>query len=207
MPLLAGTDGRKMSKSWGNTIDLLDAPEDMYGKCMRISDDLLPQYIELACDMTADEKDALLARLESGENPMLVKKDVAYNVTRQYNGADAAARAAEHFRATVQEKRSLLNVDESAIGKAVLSDVVTKIRKYDSAALAALGSTPKLIDAIMYYKLFRGSNRELRRLFEKGAVRVSGRPVKDPFYLIEELHSDSSVLIEVGRRQFCRLVK
>lgn len=186
MPILAGTDGRKMSKSWGNTIDLLDAPEDMYGKCMRISDDLLPQYIELACDFSAAEKDALLARLESGENPMNVKKEVAWKVTRQYNGKEAADRAAEHFRATVQEKTADEDAPTIKVGPEWLDGSRT------------------LFEFIVEHKLFDGSNRELRRLFEQGGVKLGEAAVSDSKSAMPD---ELPAVVRIGKRGFFRLAR
>ena len=57
MPLLVGTDGRKMSKSFGNTVDLIDPPDDMYGKLMRMSDEVLPDYFSTLTDVPEDELD------------------------------------------------------------------------------------------------------------------------------------------------------
>ncbi|MCD6119152.1 tyrosine--tRNA ligase [bacterium] len=184
MPLLAGTDGRKMSKSWGNTIDLLDTPENMYGKCMRISDDLLPQYIELACGLSPDEKDEMLARLNSDENPMVIKKEVAFNITEQYNGEDAAERAAEHFRKTVQEKAAGDDVPVIEVGAEYMSG----------------GKT--LFDFIVDNGLFDGSNRELRRLFEQGGVRVDDVAVTDPKAPIP---SALPCVLRIGKRGFFKL--
>jgi len=184
IPLLSGTDGRKMSKSWGNTIDLLDAPEDMYGKCMRISDDLIPQYIELACGFSPDEKDEMLARLKSDENPMTIKKEVAFNITAQYNGEEAAERAAEHFRKTVQEKAAGDDVEEVVVGDEFISGEKT------------------LFDLISEHKLFKGSGRELRRLFEQGGVRVDDVAVTDPKAPIP---SALPCVLRIGKRGFFKL--
>ncbi len=184
MPLLAGTDGRKMSKSAGNTIDLMDKPEDMYGKCMRISDDLLPQYIELATDFTPEAKDALRARLDSGENPMNVKKEVAFNVTAQYNGNDAASRAAEYFQIAVQGKSVDSDTPEVKVGDEYLSGDKT------------------LFDFIVDNKLFAGSNRELRRLFEQGGVKVNDNSIEDPNLPFNLL---MPAILKIGKRTYVKL--
>jgi tyrosyl-tRNA synthetase len=127
VPLLMGTDGRKMSKSWGNTIDVLDTPEDMFGKVMRISDAMIPHYIDIAVEARPPEKDAWKARAAS--EPMEVKKWIAHSVTALYNGAAAADRAAEHFRRTVQEKS--VDLDE-----------VPEVRVPDAWRGQHLGLTP-----------------------------------------------------------------
>lgn len=184
MPLLAGTDGRKMSKSAGNTIDLMDTPEDMYGKCMRISDDLLPHYIELAANFPAEEKDALRARLDGAENPMNVKKEVAFNVTAQYNGTDAAQRAAEHFKAAVQEKSADADAPEIKVGSEYLSGEKT------------------LFEFIIENRLFDGSNRDLRRLFEQGGVKVDERSIADPKAAFD---FSLPLILKIGKRAYTKL--
>ncbi len=185
MPLLAGTDGRKMSKSWGNTIDLLDTPEDMYGKCMRTSDDLLPQYIELATNLLSAEKDALAARLTAGENPMEIKKAVAHNVTAQYNGLEAADAAAEHFRRTVQEKAADVDTPDVFVGAEYI------------------GGDKTLFDFIVENKLYEGSNRDLRRLFEQGGVKVNDTTATDAKAKIDFA---LPATLRIGKRCYARLV-
>jgi len=101
-PLLMGTDGRKMSKSWGNTIDVLASPEDMYGKVMRISDEIIGHYIDIAVDQRQSVRDEWKAK--AAADPMGVKKWVASQITGMYHGEEKANEAAAHFQRTVQEK-------------------------------------------------------------------------------------------------------
>jgi tyrosyl-tRNA synthetase len=106
MPLLVGTDGdEKMSKSKGNYIGLTDAPEDMYGKCMSVPDKLLPNYIDLACDLCAADAERLKSGLAGGTvHPMEVKKAVAHSIVTMYHGSGAANDAANHFVRNVQNR-------------------------------------------------------------------------------------------------------
>jgi tyrosyl-tRNA synthetase len=91
-PLLLGFDGRKMSASLGNYIGLTDPPEEQFGKAMRISDDLLPEYYALVMEREARSGDPLEAKLELGR----------FIVTRSH-GEEAARRAEEHFTRVVRE--------------------------------------------------------------------------------------------------------
>jgi tyrosyl-tRNA synthetase len=91
-PLLLGFDGRKMSASLGNYIGLTDPPEEQFGKAMRISDDLLPEYYALVMERGARSGDPLEAKLELGR----------FIVTRSH-GEEAARRAEEHFTRVVRE--------------------------------------------------------------------------------------------------------
>ena len=87
MPLLVGTDGSdKMSKSKANYVGLTDAPEDMFGKLMSISDAMLPNYIDLTGSFADDERRAMRSSLEAGENPMVIKKRLAENVRHLLRG-------------------------------------------------------------------------------------------------------------------------
>src|SRR5690554_7264077 len=71
MPLLKGLDGKeKMSKSLNNTIGLTDSPNDMFGKTMSISDDLINEFLELATDFSVEEIESIMKSMEEGENPM-----------------------------------------------------------------------------------------------------------------------------------------
>ena len=114
-PLLVGTDGRKMSKSYGNTININDNPFDMYGKSMRIDDGQIADYLELATLLQGGEIDELLQKLDGGINPMEVKKSLAFNLVRQYHGDDAAAAAEAKFFQVVQQKAAPDDVEEKEV--------------------------------------------------------------------------------------------
>ena len=100
-PLLLGFDGRKMSASLGNYIGLTDLPEEQFGRAMRISDDLLPEYYALVMERPAPSGDPLEAKLELAR----------FVVTRSH-GEEAARRAEEHFTRVVREGRAPEDVPE-----------------------------------------------------------------------------------------------
>ena len=103
-PLLLGFDGRKMSASLGNYIGLTDPPEEQFGKAMRISDDLLPEYYALVMERPAPSGDPLEAKLELAR----------FVVTRSH-GEEAARRAEEHFTRVVREGRAPEDVPEVSL--------------------------------------------------------------------------------------------
>ena len=106
LPLLLGPDGDKMSKSKGNTIDLTDPPEEQFGRTMRISDDLVPDWYRLVMEAEPPGPDA---------NPMEAKLELARFVVRRSHG-EAAARAAEaHFTRVVREGRAPDDVPEVVV--------------------------------------------------------------------------------------------
>lgn len=94
---LTGTDGRKMSKSWGNAIWLDDSPNEMYGKVMSIKDELIPEYFLLATN---------LPETPSSANPMELKKQLAHQIVLELHGKDLANQAESYFESTFQQKQT-----------------------------------------------------------------------------------------------------
>ncbi|MBN1231755.1 MAG: tyrosine--tRNA ligase [Candidatus Coatesbacteria bacterium] len=111
VPLLMGTDGRKMSKSFGNTINVLDSPSDMYAKVMRISDSFISHYLDLATDFSIEEKENLKKRIE--QDPMGVKKRIAFNVTQRYHKIEGAEEGERRFRESSQERQIPLDIENA----------------------------------------------------------------------------------------------
>ena len=97
LKMLDGLDGRKMSTSWGNVINIIDKPEDMYGKVMSMKDEQMPQYFEMA---------GFLPFKKTGkENPRDAKARLAKEIVRLYHGKSAAGKAAQEFSRVFQEKK------------------------------------------------------------------------------------------------------
>lgn len=103
-PIIAGTDGRKMSKSYGNFISLTENPTDMYGKLMRLSDDQILPYFTTLTDISQTKIMHMQAAMEAGENPMQFKKDLAKTITTMYHDAEVATKAEQQFEQTIQQK-------------------------------------------------------------------------------------------------------
>jgi len=111
--LLMGTDGEKMSKSKPNCILIDDTPFDMYQKLINVRDDLMLHYFELATDMTLEEVDQVRVRLESGEHPNAIKKELADRIITMYHGApynpdDVSNREVQHIGASEMSIGDLL---------------------------------------------------------------------------------------------------
>lgn len=100
---LEGTDGRKMSKSWGNAIWLDDPANDMFGKVMSVRDDLIIRYFELATALSTAEIVELESRLKSGENPMILKKELAVQMISELHSKTDALKARDAFEKTFQK--------------------------------------------------------------------------------------------------------
>ncbi len=96
-PLIEGTDGRKMSKSYFNAINLTDSPTDMFGRTMSMSDELIIKYFMLCTDVSMKEIDEMDQALKSGSNPRDVKMKLAGELVRMYHGEAEATQAQEDF--------------------------------------------------------------------------------------------------------------
>ena len=112
MPLLEGTDGvQKMSKSYGNYIGITEAPKEIYGKVMSISDQLMWRYYELLTDVTTAQIADMQQESQSGTNPMQYKKELAQRIVGDFHGADAAKQAAEDWARQFQKDEVPENIE------------------------------------------------------------------------------------------------
>lgn len=141
--LIVGTDGRKMSSSWGNTINLLDSPRDMYGKVMSMGDGAVFEYFEVATRVPLSEIEEI-----KNEHPKDAKMRLAREIVKIYHD-EAAARDAEDFWVDTFSKGEV---------PADLPEVAV-----------SLGTA--ILDAIMKSELV-DSRGEVRRLFEQGAISL-----------------------------------
>jgi len=111
-PIMEGTDGRKMSKSYGNAIWLDDPANDMYAKVMAINDDLIMIYYELATKVPMQEIKQLENEFKSGKNPMEFKKALAFEIVKELHSEEDAEQAAENFEKTVQKHEQPTQIPE-----------------------------------------------------------------------------------------------
>ena len=102
--MLEGTDGRKMSSSWGNVINVSDSPEDMFGKVMSIRDELIPKYLNLCARAGEEEVNSFKKEISSGTNPRDLKMRLAGKIVALYHGEKKASRANKNFTKTFQKK-------------------------------------------------------------------------------------------------------
>lgn len=98
LELLEGTDGRKMSSSWGNVVNILDEPNDMYGKIMSVRDDLVVRYFTLCTRVPMEEIKNIMAG-----HPKDAKMRLAHEIVEMYHGAEAAKKAEENFASAFSE--------------------------------------------------------------------------------------------------------
>ncbi len=180
VPLLIGTDGRKMSKSFGNTIDFITPPNDAYGKVMSLADNVIVEYFTLITDVPDAEISEMKRMLEStGVNPRDLKMRLARDIVTQFHGADAARAAEEEF-IRVFSKRELP------------SDMPT----------FAMQAAMPIVDLIVAADL-APSKSEARRLVQQGGVRLNDEKIDK----IDAMIPAREAVLRVGRLKFVRLVK
>lgn len=184
MPLLEGLDGiNKMSKSLGNYIGITEIGDDIYGKAMSMSDELMFRYYELLSDLAVEEIDVLKKDMAEGRlHPKKVKQQLALELTTRFHDTETASRAAENF--------------ENVFSKHELPD---EIPEYSCEADDESIWLPKLLTEA---GLVKGTG-EGRRMIKQNAVSLDGEKVSDDTY---EVATSGEILIKVGKRRFC-LVK
>jgi len=156
MNIISGTDGRKMSSSWGNTINLTDDFDDMYGKIMSIPDDLMREYLIHCTRISLDEVEKLMKL----ENPRDAKMRLAFEIVKIYHGEEEAKKAEENFKTQFQKGEVPENIEEFKIkeGEGILT------------ILSQIG--------------FVSSNGEARRKVVEKAVKLDGETIEDPTYTL-----------------------
>jgi len=174
VPILEGLDGtQKMSKSLGNYVGINEKPEDIFGKLMSVSDELMWRYYELLTRIPENE----IASLRAG-HPMDAKKRLARTLTAQYHGETAAGAAEAHFVRVHQQRDRPPTVERQRV--AAPGGRITLVR-----ALTATGMV--------------ASNSEARRQIQQGAVEVNRERVRQ---VDAELRAGQTYAVKVGKRRF-----
>jgi len=181
-PLLEGTDGiQKMSKSLGNYIGIAEPADDMFGKIMSISDDLMWRYFELLSFRPTADIDALKRAVAGGRNPRDVKFELGIEVVDRFHGPGAGDKARDIFIARFRQgempedlPEKTLPAGEDGLG---IAD-----------ALTACGLTD--------------SNSDAFRMIKQGAVKIEGARVEDRALV---LGAGFHGVLQVGKRRYCRL--
>jgi len=172
-PILEGLDGvQKMSKSLGNAIGINDAPGDMYGKLMSISDELMWSYWTLLTDLRQSEIDQMQAEVGSGKlHPMTAKKQLAENITAGFHGELAAASAAHNWAKQFQQKETPEDLEEIQVSYADL--VGPSGPPLMAGSLALQIRVPKLLVKLG----LAASGAEASRKLAENAVKIDGELV------------------------------
>jgi tyrosyl-tRNA synthetase len=160
-PLIEGLDGRKMSSSWGNTVNLFDVPNDMFGKLMSLKDEYIVKYFTLLTRLDLSEVKKHEDALKSGTNPRDAKMALAYEIVKIYHSEADAIAAKEYFVKTISNKEIPDEMPEFALaGKDLLSALI------ESKAVT--------------------SKSEGKRVLEQKGVKVNQETVTDGAYLVKK---------------------
>jgi tyrosyl-tRNA synthetase len=182
VPLLVGTDGsQKMSKSLGNYIGVDESPNEIYGKVMSIPDSLIFDYLELVSDVPdkeiADFKEQVA---KHSVNPMAIKKRLAQDIVTQFNSAEAAKEADDHFARVFQRRETPEEV----------------------VPLRPSGANGSTLTAELTEAGLTKSRSEARRLLAQGAIEIDGKTVTED---IEIAKVKKGSIIKIGKRRFAQI--
>lgn len=183
MPLLEGLDGvNKMSKSLGNYIGINEPPDEIFGKIMSVSDELMLRYYELLSDLPLSELDDLKAGIKDGTvHPMEAKKSLGREIVARYHGSTAADSAEEKFVRRFRDNQVPEEIDSFALSAESGKILLCKV-------LAEVGLVK--------------SNGEGRRAIQQGGVKVDSHKVTDENF---ELSGGNQYIVQVGKRRFARV--
>lgn len=184
MPLLEGLDGiNKMSKSLGNYIGISEPADEIFGKVMSISDDLMLRYYELLSDLTLAELEVLKRELKDHTlHPMAAKKRLGREIVSRFHGAGAGEAAEENFVKRFKENE--IPEDMPQVSYALTDGAVLLAKAMTEAGLTK-------------------SNGEGRRAIDGGGVKLNGEKVSDTSL---ELTAAGEYIVQIGKRRFARIV-
>ncbi|HXM34214.1 MAG TPA: tyrosine--tRNA ligase [Pyrinomonadaceae bacterium] len=201
-PLIAGTDGvQKMSKSYGNYIGIHEPPQEIYGKVMSISDELMWRYYEVLTDVTTDE----IVRMKASEHPMTAKKALARRIVQDFHSPEAAAGAEENWSKQFQKDEVPENVERVTIK---ISEVVSVKQSEvgwshaeESGGPVILGGakSPGIrLDKLLLKSGLASSATEAARKIKEKAVRIGTEVATSTLIHVQSLPAE--LPIRVGRR-------
>ncbi|MCB9808876.1 tyrosine--tRNA ligase [Candidatus Nomurabacteria bacterium] len=179
-PLVEGLDGRKMSSSWGNTVNLMDSPENMFGKIMSMKDEFIIKYFVLMTRVPLSEITELQYQLDQGTNPKDIKMRLAREIVTMYHSAGAATEAEKGW--------------QEAFEKGGIPDNTKTIQ---------VKIKMPLVDILMKEGLVK-SRTEFRRLVESGAIKIYGKLEEKKLIDPESLAREDCSL-KIGKKRFLKI--
>lgn len=174
-PLIEGLDGRKMSSSFGNSVNLFDAPNDMFGKIMSLKDEFIIKYFTLLTRVDLETIKSYEENLSKGGNPRDIKLKLAHELVRMYHNNEAADSAQEYFIKTISHKE--------------IPDEVIEFSPSDYSLVAILTESG-----------LASSKSDARRTIEQGGVKINSEVIKDFNYQV----APESIL-QRGKFKFLRV--
>ncbi|MDD4761499.1 MAG: tyrosine--tRNA ligase [Candidatus Pacebacteria bacterium] len=179
--MLEGTDGRKMSTSWENVINITDEANEMFGKIMSLKDELIPKYFLLCTDIEEQEIEKIDKDIKSGKlNPRDAKLELALEIVRIYHGKNKAEEAKEEWVRVFSKKE----------------------RPEETIKIKDSGKDKKIFDWLFANKLTE-SKSEGRRLIEQGGLKINGKTVNN---FEEKIRFKKGDLIKIGKKKFAEII-
>lgn len=183
MPILEGLDGvQKMSKSLGNYVGITDAPDEMFGKLMSISDELMWRYFELLSFKPMSEIDALRASIAEGANPRDIKFELCRELVGRFHSLEAGDAAQQNFI--------------SRFRKNEIPDEMPEVQVSVAGDGIMIGNLLKEIGLV-------SSTSEAMRMIKQGAVKLDSQKVEDKGLV---LNVGQTLICQVGKRKFARAI-
>lgn len=180
--LIEGLDGRKMSSSWGNTINLTDTSNDMFGKVMSLRDELIVKYFTQVTRVPTERVKEIEAELGHGGNPRDAKLDLAQEIVSMYYGQEEALHSREAFVSTFQKKE--------------IPDDTEEVKMNDGELFAEIFVREKIVS----------SKSDWRRLVEEGAVRrLSDGGIEEK--IVDYTEKATPGVYKIGKRRFAKIIK
>lgn len=182
LPILEGLDGvEKMSKSLNNYISITDTPNDMFGKIMSISDDLMFRYYEIITDIPLEEIAQIKADMENGTlHPMEIKKRLGSEVVAIYHNKEEGLKAREWFENVFSKKNLDVELPEVEL-------------EYTETGV---------IDILVKHLNLLSSTSEARRLIQQGGLKINDEPVKDINHMVTP---EAGMIIRAGKKKIVKV--
>jgi tyrosyl-tRNA synthetase len=183
--MIYGLDGRKMSTSWGNVINILDEPNDMFGKLMSLRDELIMDYFTCCTRLPMDEVNGYKKQLENKEvNPKEIKKTLAKAVIENFHPSEIADNAEKEWENQFEEKELPTEIEEIIISEKEMN----------------------ILDLLIKLGLFK-SKGEARRVVEQGGVKIiRGDVVENKNDWQEIIKIEQGMIIQSGKRYFKKII-
>ncbi|MEF8847289.1 MAG: tyrosine--tRNA ligase [Candidatus Paceibacterota bacterium] len=183
-PMLTGLDGRGMSKSRGNTVNLTDSPQDMFGKLMSLNDKLIPEYFKLCTNESLEKIEEVKNKLEQGNiNPKSLKVELAKKIVTLYHSKEEAEEAEEEFNKVFKEKKYPSDMPEFSI---------------DSFQKDTME-----IDELLVKLELASSKTEAKNLIDQGGIKIDGEEQNN---WNKEIKIEKGKVIQRGKKTFVKLV-
>jgi tyrosyl-tRNA synthetase len=185
MPILVGLDGqRKMSKSLGNYVGISEAPSDMFGKLMSVSDEMMWPYFDLVTDRTPEEIAAIADEVKAGtKHPMDVKMSLAQEIISGFHGAAAGEKAAIEFQRVFRDREAPDEAPERKVAQ----------------------GPAKRLTAFLVEQGLASSRSEADRLVKQGGVEMDGERISDVKHEMD-FSKPREFLLRAGKKKFLRIV-